>query len=339
MTGPPDVQLDPVGTAKRPRKTGPKTAALAFTEADAWQGVGAGWQPLFGSFQTLGLSFEWHDFQGAQRLDWGRSFHPGSVEICLNLAGHGQIVNGHQQAQYGPLTAGFYARGSERLAAHREPGERHQFVTVEFSPSFLARHLAGQSGGLHPLLQAVVDDGQPTTGLGPASRLTHRQQQLAGSLRQPPVHRAAQSLWYQGKALELMAEFFVTPPGGELFCVRQQRLAQERVERVLTILREDLAEPPSLEEISRRVGCSQFYLSRTFSAETGLTLPQCLRQLRLERAAELLRSGQHNVTEAALEVGYSSLSHFSHAFHQTFGCCPGLYPLATPTQRAVRDAD
>jgi AraC-like DNA-binding protein len=88
-----------------------------------------------------------------------------------------------------------------------------------------------------------------------------------------------------------------------------------------------LAEPPSLEEIGREVGCSPFHLSRTFSQETGMTIPQYLRKLRMERAAELLRSGSHNVTEAALEVGYSSLSHFSMAFCQTMGCCPGLYPL------------
>jgi AraC-like DNA-binding protein len=55
----------------------------------------------------------------------------------------------------------------------------------------------------------------------------------------------------------------------------------------------------------------------------------------MERAAELLKTGGHNVTEAALEVGYNSLSHFSAAFHETFGCCPGLYPLQTPAQHAA----
>jgi AraC-like DNA-binding protein len=63
-----------------------------------------------------------------------------------------------------------------------------------------------------------------------------------------------------------------------------------------------------------------------------MTIPQFLRQRRLERAGELLRSGRRNVTEAALEVGYSSLSHFSQAFREHFGCCPGLYPLALPGQ-------
>ena len=42
----------------------------------------------------------------------------------------------------------------------------------------------------------------------------------------------------------------------------------------------------------------------------------------MERAAELLRSGRYNVTEAATEVGYASLSHFSKAFCETIGCCP-----------------
>jgi len=82
-----------------------------------------------------------------------------------------------------------------------------------------------------------------------------------------------------------------------------------------------------LEEIGREAGCSPFYLSRIFSKEMGMTIPQFLRQIRMERAAELLRSGKYNVTEAALEVGYNSLSHFSTAFHATFGCCPGLYPI------------
>jgi AraC-like DNA-binding protein len=48
-----------------------------------------------------------------------------------------------------------------------------------------------------------------------------------------------------------------------------------------------------------------------------------------------LKTREYNVTEVALEVGYNSLSHFSAAFQQAFGCCPGLYPLATATQKAL----
>ena len=70
----------------------------------------------------------------------------------------------------------------------------------------------------------------------------------------------------------------------------------------------------------------------TMSAQTESRFGAEVYGKRLERAAELLRSGKFNVTETALEVGYSSLSHFSHAFHETYGCCPGLYPLKIPAQ-------
>ena len=39
----------------------------------------------------------------------------------------------------------------------------------------------------------------------------------------------------------------------------------------------------------------------------------------------MLREGRANVTETAMAVGYSSLSHFSKAFWEMHGCCPGLY--------------
>ena len=118
---------------------------------------------------------------------------------------------------------------------------------------------------------------------------------------------------------------------------------RERAQKVLAILKENLADPPGLEELGRRVGCSHFYLSRIFTQEAGKTISVALRDLRMERAASLLREGRMNVTQAALEVGYSSLSHFSAAFHEVIGCCPGLYPLArTPkknlTQAAAKES-
>jgi AraC-like DNA-binding protein len=301
----------------------------AFEEGPLWRGIDAVWHQLYGNFRGCGVSFEWHDFHSEQEMDWGKSFHVPSVEICLNLSGTGYVRFQKDEARYGTASAGFYARGAQSLEAKRLRNQCHQFITIEFAPAFLARHLAGKEEILHPLLRRVME-GQEASGLSPATPLSTGQRTLIASLRNPPVYAAAQPLWYEAKAMELMAQFFVRlPEEQEFFCTRQKRVARERVERVLAILGEKLAEPPSLEEIGREVGCSPFYLSRTFSKEMGLSIPQYLRQLRMEKAAVLLKSGQYNVTEAALEVGYSSLSHFSEAFHQTFGCCPGLYPLRT----------
>ncbi len=305
----------------------------AFTERPAWRAVGDGWRHLHGSVRGDGVSFEWHDFKAHAEFDWGKTFHPDSIEVCLNLEGEGRVNGGDKsEAVFTPLTAGFYRRGEQELSATRSANQRHRFLTVEMSFEFLRRHLGGFAASLHPLVREVVAGRPEKSAVAPPSRLTSRQQQLLTGLRDAPVLALAQSVWYQAKALEVAAEFFFVTPE-ELFCQRQQRIAAERVEKVVAVLREKLSGPPTLEELGRAVGCSPFHLSRTFSAATGMTIPQYTRQLRMERAAELLKSGRFNVTEAALEVGYSSLSHFSQAFHEIFGCCPGLYPLKTPTQK------
>lgn len=305
-------------------------------EAALWRGAGARWRQLFGDFYRLGVSFEWHEVPGQSEVDWAPSFHPDSLELCLNLAGAGEVATGNGVLTLGAWNAGFYRLGRTGLKARRLPGDEHQFITVELAPAFLAQHLRPSLADLHPLVREVVEGKVDRSAIGGTEPINARQRDLVMSLRQPPVLASAQAVWYQAKAVELMGEFFFQPATSEeLFCHRQQRVARDRVDAVIRLLKRNLTTPPTLEEIGREVGCSPFYLSRTFSKETGSTIPQYLRQLRLERAAELLRSGDYNVTEAALEVGYNSLSHFSQAFHQQFGCCPGLYPMSTPTQRAA----
>jgi AraC-like DNA-binding protein len=297
-----------------------------------WFSAKAEWKRLAGDFFNAGFSFEWHEFEADSGLEWGSSFHPGSVEICLNLEGRGWVSYGATRIDYEPETSGFFALNGARLAAERLPGKRHRFLTVEYSLAFLRERLANHRESLHPKLWPCIDGTRTANVLWPATPLTHRYRELLDSLLRPPVLKAAQRLWYESKALEFAAEFLFSAGDFEPLCSRAQKLAAERVSRAKELLRARLAAPPSLEELGRQVGCSHFYLSRTFTRETGLTISQWLRRARLERAAELLRLRKCNVTEAALEVGYSSLSHFSQAFHEMHGCCPGLYPLRTRSQ-------
>lgn len=306
-----------------------------FAEAPAWKTVGPGWRPLFGSFHDLGFSFEWHDFTAQEDLDWARSFHPGSVELCLNLDGLGTLSDGRNKVELLPENFAFYFQGQPPLTAVRRAGERHRFITVEFAPAFLKEHFQKRLADLHPLVRGVVSGEATESLVTTPERLVLTLRQLVESLRNCPVFRPAQEMWFRSKALEIAAHLFFQPAGGELLCTRTQRLARERVEKAKLILKEQMHNPPSLEELARMVNCSPFYLSRQFAQEGGMTMQQYLRQARMERAAELLRTGKCNVTEAALEVGYNSLSHFSSAFHETFGCCPGLYPLRTEPQRAI----
>jgi AraC family transcriptional regulator len=318
---------DPNRPAAPTRNTHPHLRAVPppFTESLVWDNLPGAWRPLYGNFQQLGFSIEWHDFECSTSLNWDRSFHPDGVEICLNLSGHARLAFNGSQVDLPPLSQIYYYRGEQPLQAWRLPSERHQFLTVELARDFAARHLEGRETVLDTTLRAILCGEAKESRLAVVNTMTLDQQRFIASLRHPPVSVAAQPVWYLAKVLELCAQVFFKPTD-EFFCERQKRVARERVDKAIQVLRSRLAEPPDLDELGRQAGCSPFYLSRTFSREMGMTIPQYLRQARMERAAELLRQGRHNVTEAAMEVGYSSLSHFSQAFCQTIGCCPNLYP-------------
>ena len=114
---------------------------------------------------------------------------------------------------------------------------------------------------------------------------------------------AAQPLWYQCKALELaVTSLLQPPPGQEMFCTRQKRLAQERVEQVIFLLKQNPAHPPSLEELGRKIGCSHFYLSRIFSTHTGQTITHNCASC-AGKGGELLRSRDYNITREAPQLG------------------------------------
>lgn len=295
--------------------------------------LGVGKRLLYGDVQS-GVSVHLHDFPASDVFDWPQTFAKQTLVLCLNLVGQATVRYGKAVLDLEGGTAGVFCTGTQEFGAVRQRGKPHRFITLEFSRTWLGRHLSQCDGALHPGIEAFLAGNLTRLGWGSAWKMTSEQETCARRLLQPPVFQRARELWYQGQVLQLMAEYFFQRRGeDELFCDRQKRLAHERAQKVIAILRRDLIQPPNLEAIGREVGCSPFHLSRTFSQEAGMSIPQYLRKLRIDRAAELLQTGKYNVTEAALEVGYSSLSHFSQAFCQTKGCCPGLYPLKTASQR------
>src|SRR5580700_6561759 len=98
------------GLAVKSKKSAGGRNGLGFSELEVWRPFSGGWRKLHGSFRDAGYSMEWHDFTTMDALDWSKSFHPGSLEICLNLCGHGAVRTSRETLELGPLMAGFYAQ-------------------------------------------------------------------------------------------------------------------------------------------------------------------------------------------------------------------------------------
>ena len=296
-------------------------AGATFSEKEFWKGLNGEWRQLFGGFDTAGISVEWHNFLAPRLVEWSESFHPESFEICVNFEGKGKFgKRGGKHSETAPNSVSYYRQG--RISGWRDAAERHCFLTIELSRGWLARAVGESVNQCPGEVRAFLEGSPPATGLPLARPMTPWVRRAAEEMLRPPA--TLSGLWFPGKIMEILAHVF-SPE--QLFCERHKQVARERVEKVKEILARDLEFPPTLGEMAREVGCSQFHLSRLFSDETGTTITRYLRTIRLEHAAELLRSGNHNVTEAAMLVGYSSLSHFSKAFAERFGHCPCVFPL------------
>jgi hypothetical protein len=72
-------------------------------EQHAWREVKDGWRPLYGDVDKIGVAVEWHDFRTEQSFNWDRTFHPNSLEFCLNLDGRGAVgTDGRGRSDYAP---------------------------------------------------------------------------------------------------------------------------------------------------------------------------------------------------------------------------------------------
>jgi AraC-like DNA-binding protein len=81
-------------------------------------------------------------------------------------------------------------------------------------------------------------------------------------------------------------------------------------------------ESTPLHELARRLHTSAFHLARVFRSETGFSIHGFRQALRLRSALDRLSAHRDDLTALALELGFSSHSHFSERFRNEFGVPP-----------------
>lgn len=84
----------------------------------------------------------------------------------------------------------------------------------------------------------------------------------------------------------------------------------------------------SLTETSRTLGVSEAHLLRLFNREVGKTFRRHLRDVRMIRAAELVKQNARPIKQIALECGYSDISNFYRDFKTVHMLTPGAVRLA-----------
>jgi len=99
----------------------------------------------------------------------------------------------------------------------------------------------------------------------------------------------------------------------------------ERVRRAVDILASEPERPFSMTELARRCAISSSRLAHLFSEQIGRSPQQYHEQVRLQRAAQLLRTTALPVQEIAAHSGYDDPFYFSNRFRKAFGKSPSMF--------------
>ena len=101
--------------------------------------------------------------------------------------------------------------------------------------------------------------------------------------------------------------------------------ASNPVSAVLEYMRAHLSEPLTVADLANLVSLSPSAFAHLFRDITGRSPYQFLKEMRLDRARELLVDGNFTVARISKVVGYASVSHFISEFRGRFGVTPRAY--------------
>ena len=105
--------------------------------------------------------------------------------------------------------------------------------------------------------------------------------------------------------------------------INSSSIDKDFIQKLLDYINENISDSNlSVEELASQLKLSRSQLYRKIKALTGQTVNEFIRKIRLERAKQILDSGNANISEACFSVGFSSPSYFSKCFKAHFGVLP-----------------
>ena len=95
--------------------------------------------------------------------------------------------------------------------------------------------------------------------------------------------------------------------------------------RAMRYIERNLADRISLDQLAEEANLSKYHFSRLFSRHTGMPPLQFASSMRIQRAKELLRSGELSISDICTEVGFTDSGTFEKQFKKHVGITPTAY--------------
>lgn len=153
----------------------------------------------------------------------------------------------------------------------------------------------------------------------------------------------------QNLMVEMASSFFREPQYFSLHCIgllnllaeqllihlpyslldQQERSSREKnifkMQKILNHIEKHYTEKLLLSDISKLENLSLHYLSHLFKKTLGISFQSYMKQLRFEKALNLLTETDSSILDICIASGFSDIKYLNQLFDEYFGCTPGQY--------------
>ena len=254
--------------------------------------------------QTDDIRYQWHGMRRA----WDEKCPRGTdyAVIQYTLDGEGQYQDAAGERRLGP-GQGFIALVPSEHRYGLPAGRSWAFCWFAVAhPQLIER------------LRLLVRHHGAVFTSAPAAALTQRLVEVVEGLARQSFRddfALEAALWDVLHELERAADRQAHPPEPK----------HDLLDRVRSIILEDLATEPSTAAIAARLGWHRVHFAQRFREVTGFTPGAWITSLRLEEARRRLTGGTEPLDEVARAVGLGSSSRLCRLFRRTYGSTPGQF--------------
>ncbi len=168
------------------------------------------------------------------------------------------------------------------------------------------------------VIEDTVSSGKPIYTSTMNSDLLNAVERLLRSLESPESMR----ILGPGVVLEILYHIINGEHGTFLRSVFLRSRGHKNIMKVTQYLQKSFGKQHDISSIAKYAGMSKSTLHNAFEEFVGESPIQYLKKTRLHQARLMIINKEHNVSEAAHEVGYNSTSQFSREFKRQFGFPP-----------------
>jgi AraC family transcriptional regulator, transcriptional activator of the genes for pyochelin and ferripyochelin receptors len=218
----------------------------------------------------------------------------------------------------------YVSPGASREGYYIAAGEPTRMIVLHCRPQLLTHVLGLDQKSIPSPLSSLftADRNSARRRLTPspeviqvARRIMDSRHRLSPVLRDRYLQTLSVELLLQ--VLGLLESRALVPSGPSVGSREAARIHEAR-----DYLAQHYAKPPNIAELARRIGLNRTKLKETFRQILGFTIYEYVVHLRMERAAEMLVTGDYDIAQVAYAVGYEYPANFTAAFKRHFGQLP-----------------